>query len=265
MDVDAPALREAAHALRPRLLIVAGSMCLHAYDVAAVRAVADEVGAHVLYDAAHVGGLIAGGRFQDPLREGAHLITGSTYKSFGGPPAGMVLTDDAALAQRLDAIAFPGLTANDDLARTAALALAALDLLEHGPAYADAQIANARALAAALAAAGVPVFRAPGRDGSTDRQHLAVAGAGDHEAKLLEGADVLVSVIGLPGGTGLRLGTQELTRRGFEPADMPSVAALIARVLVAGERPADVRGDVIALRRRFGRALRFVRTSAGDC
>jgi hypothetical protein len=99
--------------------------------VRGVRAVADEVGAHVLYDAAHMGGLIAGGRFQQPLQEGAHAITGSTYKSFGGPPSGMILTDDPVLAERLDAIAFPGLTANFDLARQAALALAALDLLEH--------------------------------------------------------------------------------------------------------------------------------------
>ena len=81
--------------LRPRLMIVGGSMCLHPYDVRGVRAVADEIGAPVLYDAAHMGGLIAGGRFQQPLAEGAHAITGSTYKSFGGPPAGMILTDDA--------------------------------------------------------------------------------------------------------------------------------------------------------------------------
>ena len=66
-----------------------------------------------------MGGLIAGGRFQQPLAEGAHAITGSTYKSFGGPPSGMILTDDPALAERLDRIAFPGLTANFGLARQA--------------------------------------------------------------------------------------------------------------------------------------------------
>ena len=91
----APAGRRRRRELRPKLIIVGGSMCLHPYDVRGVRAVADEVGAHVLYDAAHMGGLIAGGRFQQPLAEGAHAITGSTYKSFGGPPSGMILTDDA--------------------------------------------------------------------------------------------------------------------------------------------------------------------------
>jgi glycine hydroxymethyltransferase len=255
MDVDVPRLREEARRLEPSLIIVAGSMCLHPYDVGGVRAVADEVGAHVLYDAAHVGGLIAGGRFQAPLAEGAHLLTGSTYKSLGGPPAGMILTDDAALAERLDAIAFPGLTANFDLSRQAALALAALDLAEHGGAYADAQIANAHALAAALLAEGVPVF-AP-RGSCTSSQHVAVPCDASALARLLEAANILVSEIRVPGADALRLGTQELTRRGLATADMPAVASLLARVH-RGEDPATVRPDAIALRRRFG-ALHFTR------
>jgi glycine hydroxymethyltransferase len=132
MDVDVDALADVAERLRPSLIIVAGSMCLFPYDVAGVRRVADAVGAYVLYDAAHMGGVIAGGAFQQPLAEGAHLVTGSTYKSFGGPPSGMLLTNDQTLAERLDRIAYPGLTANFDAARTAALGLAVMDLLEHG-------------------------------------------------------------------------------------------------------------------------------------
>ncbi len=260
MDVDVPRLREAAHALQPALMIVAGSMCLHPYDVRGVRAVADEVGARVLYDAAHMGGLIAGGRFQQPLAEGAHAITGSTYKSLGGPPSGMILTDDAELAGRLDAIAFPGLTANFDLGRQAALALAALDLLEFGAAYADAQIANAQALAAALQERGVAVVDVPGR-GPTSSQHVAVPTAdAPGDARRLEAANILVSEIGVPGGAALRLGTQELTRRGLEPAGTAAVAELMARVLVRGEAPAAVRPDVVALRHGLGSELRFVRT-----
>ena len=270
MDVDVPGLRRRAHELRPRLLVVAGSMCLHPYDVAGVRAVADEVGAHVLYDAAHMGGLIAGGRFQQPLAEGAHLMTGSTYKSFGGPPAGFVATDDPTLAERLDRIAYPGLTANFDLARTAALGLAVTDLLEFGAEYADACIADARALAAALTARGVPVLDVAGK-GPTASQHVAVPaqrwGGGDSAARRLEPANVLTSSIGIPGvpapfageANALRLGTQELARRGMGPADMPAVAELVARVLVDGEAPDRVRPDTVALRRRFG-GLRYVRT-----
>lgn len=180
MSIELDALRALVRRERPRLLIVGGSMCLYAYPVREVRAIADEVGAFVMYDAAHMSGLIAGGTFQQPLAEGAHLMTASTYKSFGGPPSGMVLTDDAAIAQRLDAIAHPGLTANFDLGRTAALVAACLDLLEHGAAYARACVDVARALAAALRAHDVPVFAATagehaGRD--TDSQFVAVPAA----------------------------------------------------------------------------------------
>ncbi|MEZ5215063.1 MAG: aminotransferase class I/II-fold pyridoxal phosphate-dependent enzyme [Ilumatobacteraceae bacterium] len=275
MDVDLDGLAVLARSWRPRLLIVAGSMCLFPYDVAGVRAIADEVGAYVMYDAAHMGGLIAGGRFQQPLAEGAHLMTGSTYKSLGGPAAGVVLTDDAELAERLDAIAYPGLTANFDLARTAALALAMLDTLEFGAAYADACIENAAALAEALAAREVAVFSVPGRGSSasssssrssgswfTSSQHVAVCAAphggdGNELARRLEPANVLTSSIGLPladgpqGANALRLGTQELTRWGMETADMAEVAALMARVLVDGESAESVRRDVVAFRRRF--------------
>ena len=268
MDVDLAGLAEQCDRLRPRLLVVAGSMCLFPYDVAGVRAVADEVGATVLYDAAHMGGLIAGGRFQQPLAEGAHLMTGSTYKSFGGPPSGFVATNDPDLAERLDRIAFPGLTANHDLARTAALGMAALDLLEHGPAYADACIATGQALAAALRERDVSVFEVPGR-GFTASQHVAVAaheyGGGDTAARTLEPAGLLTSSIGLPlppmpdgQGNALRLGTQEVVRWGMTPSDMPAVADLVGRVLVDGEPAEHVRPDARALRAAFD-TLHFVR------
>ena len=104
----------------------------------------------MLFDAAHLCGMIAGGAWPNPLAEGAHLMTMSTYKSLGGPPGGLVVTDDAELAQRLDAIAYPGLTANFDAGKTAALAMTMLDWKVAGPAYARAMIDTASALAAAL-------------------------------------------------------------------------------------------------------------------
>jgi glycine hydroxymethyltransferase len=237
-------------------------MCLFPYDVAGVRAIADGVGAAVLYDAAHMGGIIAGGRFQAPLAEGAHLMTGSTYKSFGGPASGMILTNDSLLAERLDAIAYPGLTANFDLARQAALGLAVLDLLAFGASYADACIANAVTLADALTERGVAVHRPSGRGGAaTSSQHVAIDargyGGGDAASKQLEPANLLCSSIGLPlpgwpaADAGLRLGTQELTRRGMGSAEMRHVADLMSRVLVGGVDPNVVRREVIDLRRSF--------------
>lgn len=268
MDVDDDALRDAAKRIRPRLIIVAGSMCLFPYNLRAVRAIADEIGAYVLYDAAHMGGLIAGGAFQQPLAEGADLMTGSTYKSFGGPPSGMVLTNSAELARRLDRIAFPGLTANFDLGRTAAMIVAVLDLLEHGPAYAKMCVANAQALAGAMSEAGITVFKPSSRDGFTQSQHVALEaapyGGGNALSARIEPANILFTSIGLPlppvenDANGIRIGTQEITRWGMQPADMKIVAELTARVLVKGEEALQVKPDVIAFRRRF-QDIHFIR------
>ncbi len=268
MDVDVDGLRRLARDAKPKLIIVAGSMCLFPYDVAAVRAIADEIGAQVMYDAAHTGGLIAGGAFQQPLAEGAHLMTGSTYKSFGGPPSGMVLTTEAQLAERLDHIAYPGLTANFDAAKTAALALATMDLLEHGRAYAQQMIANAQALAEALAAQGVAVFKPAARDQFTVSQHVALDarpyGGGNRASEHIERANILFTSIGLPlpaaanDANGIRIGTQEVTRWGMREEAMREVARLVARVLVRGEAPERVRADAVALRARYQR-LHFIR------
>ena len=268
MDVDANALRDAARRIRPRLIIVAGSMCLFPYDLAAVREVADEIGAYVLYDAAHMGGLIAGGCFQQPLAEGADLMTGSTYKSFGGPPSGMILTNSPELAERLDRIAFPGLTANFDLGRTAAMIIAVLDLLEFGPSYAQACIANAQALASAMDAQGIAVFRPARREQFTTSQHVALNalpyGGGNAASARIEPANILFTSIGLPlphvpgDANGIRIGTQEITRWGFTPPDMVTIARLVARVLVGNEAPDRVKAEVTAFRRRF-QDIHFVR------
>ena len=267
MDVDVAALRERAKQVRPKLIIVAGSMCLFPYSVREVRAIADEISAIVMYDAAHMGGMIAGGQFQQPLAEGAHVMTGSTYKSFGGPPAGFVATNDVMLAERLDRIAFPGLTANFDLSRSAAMCVAIMDLLEHGVAYAEMCIANAKALAQAMAARGLTVHRVADK-GFTASQHVALQaiayGGGNHASKCLEPANVLLTSISLPipAGPGdanaIRIGTQEITRWGMTPQHMPAIADFIGRVLIDNESPASVCEDVIEFRRGF-QQLHFVR------
>jgi glycine hydroxymethyltransferase len=266
MTVDLGALRRDARRLGPRLIVLGGSLVLRPYPVAEVRRIADEVGAYLLFDAAHVAGLIAGGAFASPLEEGAHVMTCSTYKSFGGPPGGLVLTNSPELAERIDHIAYPGLTANFDLARIAALVVASADLVEFGSDYAQACIANAQALAAALAAEGFAVRAS--NAAFTTTHHVALEagplGGGTTAARELEKANILASGIGLPsppvaGDTnGLRLGTQEITRWGLEPEDMADVARLMARVLIATEPPETVQAEVMALRRPFQR-VRFVR------
>jgi glycine hydroxymethyltransferase len=179
----------------------------------------------------------------------------------------LVLTTEKALAERIDQIAYPGLTANFDLGKTAALALATLDLLEHGRDYAAMCIENARALGAALAAEGLPVHGVEGR-GHTESHHLALHaapfGGGQRASKRLAQANVLLCGIGLPiepvegDLNGIRLGTQEITRWGLTPGEMPAIARFIARVFRGNEDSAAVRPEVIEFRRGF-QTLRFVR------
>src|SRR6185295_744526 len=160
--IDIPGLRALALEQRPKLITVGGSLNLFPHPVREVRAIADEIGAKVLFDAAHQCGMIAGKTFPNPLAEGAHLMTMSTYKSLGGPAGGLIVTNDADIAQRLDAIAYPGMTANFDVAKSAALALTMLDWREHGQDYAKAMVRVAKALAQELDKNGVPVFAGAG-------------------------------------------------------------------------------------------------------
>ena len=265
--VDIEALREQALAVRPKLITIGGSLNLFAHPLRAIRAIADEVGAYVLFDAAHMSGMIAGQAWQQPLAEGAHVMTMSTYKSLGGPAAGLVLTNDAELARRLDAIAFPGMTANFDAAKTAALAMSLLDWKEFGREYAAAMAVTAKALAEELAMRGVPVH-ASGRGITTSHQFAIEAaryGGGQKAAKLLRRAGVLTCGIGLPiapveGDTnGLRLGTPEIVRFGMNAGHMKELAGYIAEALEGNRAPEDVARDVGAFRRRFTR-LHYVRS-----
>lgn len=263
--VDLEALRDVAMRLRPKLITIGGSLNLVPHPVREVRAIADEIGAHVLFDAAHQCGIIAGGAWANPLDEGAHLMTMSTYKSLGGPAGGLIVTNDAAIAQKLDAIAFPGMTANFDAAKSASLAVSLLDWIDHGPAYARAMIDLAQALAAELEDAGLPVFRT--RQGPTLSHQFAIEaaafGGGQAASKTLRKAGFLACGIGLPiqevagDMNGLRIGTPELVRRGVTPADAPRLAALIAEAL-RGNAPGSIAPRTKELRSEF-QGLHYLR------
>lgn len=264
--VDVAALREDAWRLKPKLITIGGSLNLFPHPIREIRAIADEVGALVLFDAAHLCGMIAGHAWQQPLQEGAHVMTMSTYKSLGGPPSGLIVTSDADVAKRLDAIAYPGLTANFDAAKSAALAMTLLDWKAHGRAYAAKMGETARALAQALQDRDVPVF-ARDRGMTTSHQfavEAAAFGGGQAAAKLLRQANVLACGIGLPiapvegDANGLRIGTPEIVRWGMGPEHMPELAGYIANVLTGRRAAQSVAPEVTAFRRRFSQ-LHFVR------
>lgn len=253
--VDVDALRALAKHTIPALISIGGSLNLTHHPVAAIREIADEVGAVVLFDAAHLSGLIAGGAWPNPLDEGAHVMTMSTYKSLAGPPAGLLVTNDALIAERVDSIAFPGLTANFDAANTAALAMTLLDWQAGGAAFAAEMVTAAQRLDAELTVRGVPVHRA-GDDEPATLSHafaLRAPNGGHAAAQHLRRANLLTSAIGLPddAGAGVRVGTNETVRWGMGPDDMPELADLFARAWHAGDDPSAVASDVTEFRRRF--------------
>lgn len=241
--IDVDALRAMALEVKPKLITIGGSLNLFAHPVAEIREIADEIGAYVLFDAAHQCGIIAGGAWDNPLDQGAHMMTMSTYKSLGGPPSGLIVSNDAEIAQRLDAIAFPGMTANFDAAKSAALAVTMLDWRDHGAAYANKMVSLAKALATALAEEGLPVFAA--NQGFTTSHQFAIAaarfGGGQAASKTLRRAGFLACGIGLPidpvagDMNGLRVGTPELVRWGMQEADAPRMAKLIKSALTCND------------------------------
>lgn len=262
--VDLDGLRTMAQKTRPKLITIGCSLNLFPHPVPEIRSIADEVGAKLLFDAAHQCGIIAGQAWPDPLAQGAHLMTMSTYKSLGGPAGGLIVSNDAELAEKLDAIAFPGMTANFDAAKSAALAMCLLDWRDHGAAYAAEMVAVSQALAAALSAQNIPVFQA--EKGGTQSHQFAIKaaafGGGQTAAKKLRAAGFLTCGIGLPIDevandlNGLRIGTPEIVRWGVTRDHVPELANLLTRALKAND-PATLTPETAAFRANFNK-LHFI-------
>ena len=260
MEPDVDAACKTIREVEPKVALFGQSVFLFPTPLDEMAAAAKEVGASVMYDGAHVLGLIAGGQFQDPLREGADLMTGSSHKTFPGPQGGFLLSssEDPVFQRRLNTAMFPGVCSSYHLHHVAGKVMALAEFMEYGEAYARDTVTNAQAFAAALASEGFDVL-AESRGYTASHQVLTRhgeldSGAGAKAAKQLEDAGIITNMNMLPGDTkalspsGLRLGVQELTRVGFTPDDMEEVARFYARVLMDGENPRDVRKDVHALK-----------------
>ncbi len=265
MTLDVDAAVKLIHEVKPKLALFGQSMILFPTPMEEVAAAAKEEGGTVMYDGAHVLGLIAGGEFQDPLREGADVMTGSSHKTFPGPQGGFVLSssEDAKFNRRLNAGVFPGVCSSYHLHHVAGKVVALAEFKAFGRDYARDIVANAKALASALATRGFDVLgEARGYTAShqvVTRHGESDSGAGAKAAQLLEDAGIVTNMNMLPGDTkplhpsGLRLGVQELTRVGMGLGEMDQVAGFYERVLVKGDSPARVKQDVAAMRADFQR------------
>ncbi|HUT51814.1 MAG TPA: serine hydroxymethyltransferase [bacterium] len=243
MDVD-HAL-DLIESLSPKVLVMGKSLFLFPEPVAALAPICREKGIVLIYDAAHVLGLIAGKKFQDPLKEGATLVTASTHKTFFGSQRGIVFSNmkDADWT-KIDKGAFPGSSSNHHLDTLVPLAITAYEFLEFGEEYADQVVRNAKALAKALHSRGFNVQAAD--FGFTESHQLAVdvskIGGGDEVARILKDNGIIINMNLLPfeplekvqNPAGIRLGVQEMTRVGMKEPEMERIAELFKKCLIDG-------------------------------
>ncbi|HNP87213.1 MAG TPA: serine hydroxymethyltransferase [Kouleothrix sp.] len=259
--VDLEAFRKVAPLVRPKLVALGASMTLFPFPLQAMSEIVAEWGGKIFFDGAHQIGLIAGGQFQDPLREGAVVMTGSAGKTFSGPQSGIIVWDDPNLTQAITHSIFPVLAATHQVNRVAALAVAAAEMIEFGRAYMAQIVRNAQALGAALAQRGIPVLGA--HKGYT-RTHQVIAdvrafGSGLDTAHLLARANIVTNKNLIPSDTahdwdrpsGLRMGTIEVTRYGMREKEMDIIADFMARLLVEKHSPDTVLEDVIEFRQGY--------------
>jgi glycine hydroxymethyltransferase len=238
---------------RPNAVVLGQSFFLFPYPLREIAEAAHAVGALVFYDASHVLGLIAGGQFQDPIREGADVVYGSTHKSFPGPQGGLLFTDREDLFRQLDPALVWRVFDNAHWNRIAGLAQTLLELERCGTEYATTTIENARSLGRALHERGIPLVAESEGFSASHQLHLDRAELrARHQlapgplARRLERQRLLMDLVG-------RIGTAEVARLGLRPADMPRLAELVVRGGVRRER---VGAEVLAWRRQFS-ALRF--------
>ncbi|RLG03246.1 MAG: serine hydroxymethyltransferase [Thaumarchaeota archaeon] len=263
LSVDAEGAAKLIREKSPKMIILGASVIIFPHPVKEVSEAAAEVGAKLVFDAAHVLGLIAGKAYPNPLAEGADVVATSTHKTFPGPQGGAILTSEKEIYERVSKIVFPVFVSNHHLHRLAALGVAALEMERFGRAYADQIVRNARRLAEELHSRGFKVLGE--RRGFTETHQVLLDvkgdGGGAKIARSLEEANIIVNKNILPwdrpsdvaNPSGIRIGVQEVTRLGMREEDMVEVAELIYRVARKKEDPRRVREDVIEFRKRFGK------------
>jgi len=268
MNIDPDRSADVIRAAKPGIVTFGGSLFLFPHPIKELKDVCNEVGAYIAYDASHVLGLIAGGQFQDPLREGADFITSSTHKTFPGPQGGVVMGNPKDVrmekaVKKIQYAIFPLSASSTHLGRLPALGIAALEMRLFGIELAKQIVKNAQTAGQYLYENGIKVLCE--HKGFTRSHQIAVDiqafGGGNKIAQDLEDANIILNKNLLPyddqsskgDPSGLRMGFQDVTRRGFLEGDVKHLCDLMLDVIKAKRKPAEVKKDVIALRKGFSK------------
>jgi len=267
MNIDPDATAKIIREFKPELVLFGGSVFLFPHPVSELSEVAKEVGANVGYDAAHVAGLIGSGYFQDPLREGADVMTLSTHKTLPGPQHGTLVSDREDLIETLKPNMFPALLSNHHLAAVAGLAVALAEMLEFGKDYHKKVIENAQALGQALYERGINAIME--HKNFTESHQIVVditnfektIGLGGDIERLVEEANIIINRNLLPWDIaqgrhymnpgGLRLGTSEITRLGMGRSEMVDIAEFFKELLINKKDPQRVKQEVAEFKNDF--------------
>jgi len=261
MNVDVDGAARIIEREKPRFVVLGGSVYLFPHPVREIAEVAHSVGAKVVYDAAHVFGLIMGGAWRNPLEHGADAMTASTHKTFPGPQGGLIAFTDKDLYKKVSKTIFPWFLSNHHLHRIPATAVTAAEMRVYGREYTSRIVENARTLAEALAARG---FRVIGEHLGYTQSHQVLVdvrglGGGAKVASLLEEANIIVNKNLLPWDppeavkdpSGIRIGVQEMTRFGMGRDEMDTIAGFFEELLVKGRSVEEVRRKVVEFRRQY--------------
>jgi len=257
--IDIERTKELIHMCRPRMLIFGKSLFLFPEPLRELRDICTEYRIRVIYDAAHVLGLIAGGKFQDPIGEGAFIVTGSTHKTYFGTQRGIILSNMGNTEwQKVDKGAFPGSSSNHHLDTLVGLAVATQEMISFGKEYSNQVVKNAKALGRAMKNRK---FNVTAEDfGFTESHQIAADvkeyGGGKMVANLLKENDIILNMNILPheplrnvtNPDGIRIGVQEMTRVGMKEDEMEQIADFIAVCIQQGK---EVREDVNKFRNGY--------------
>ncbi len=264
MNIDVDKSITKVREVKPKFLLFGGSVFLFPHPVKELKEVADEVGAKVAYDAAHVLGLIAGKQFQQPFEAGVDIITSSRHKTFPGPQGGLIMCKEE-LAKKVNNAVFPGVVSNHHMHHMAGFAVALAEMLEFGEDYARQIVRNSKALGQYMYERGFNVSCE--HKGFTESHQLVVEvsefGGGTKVAKDMEKANIILNKNLMPWDnidssidpSGIRIGTQELTRLGMKEKDMEDVAELIKRAVIDADDKESVKKDVAELKKDFDKVM----------